>query len=175
MIWVAVPLIVTSSLCLYEYQLGFRHNHSVYMSLIILVDKILTSLSNGNYIIGLFLDFKKAFDTINHDILINKLEMYGIRGTSNKWIKSYLTDRYQFVEYDRVSSSRNENYLCTRDPFKNTYYFSYTYMTLPKYRLNILLWCLQMTQVYLYLAVIYIWWKKHLIMKWKSGYMAEGE
>ena len=54
---------------------------------------------------------KKAFDTINHDILINKLEMYGIRGTANKWIESYLTDRYQFVEYDRVSSSKKENYL----------------------------------------------------------------
>ena len=53
------------------------------MSLIILVDKIITSLNNGDYIIGLFLHFKKAFDTINHDILINKLEMCGIRGTAN--------------------------------------------------------------------------------------------
>ena len=51
---------------------------------------------------------KKAFDTINHDILINKLEMYGIRGTAKKWIESYLTDRYQFVEYDRVSSSKKK-------------------------------------------------------------------
>ena len=93
---------------LYEYQIGFRHNHSVYMSLIILVDKIITSLDNGDYTIGLFLDFKKAFDTINHDILINKLEMYGIWGTANKWIESYLTDRYQFVEYDRVSSSKKK-------------------------------------------------------------------
>ena len=91
---------------LYEYQFGFRQNHSVYMSLIILVDKIITSLNNGDYTIGLFLDFKKAFDTRNHDILINKLEMYGIRGTANKWIESYLTDRYQYVEYDRVSSSK---------------------------------------------------------------------
>ena len=93
---------------LYEYQFGFRHNHSVYMSLNILVDKIITSLNNGDYTIGLFLDFKKAFDTINHGILINKLEMYGIRGTANKWIESYLTDRYQFVEYDRVSSSKKK-------------------------------------------------------------------
>ena len=93
---------------LYEYQFGLRHNHSVYMSLIILIDKIITSLNNGDYTIGLFLDFKKAFDTINHDILINKLEMYGIGGTANKWIESYLTDRYQFEEYDRVSSSKKK-------------------------------------------------------------------
>ena len=86
---------------LYEYLFGFRHNHSVYMSLIILVDKIINSLNNGNYTIGLFLDFKKAFDTINHDILINKLEIYGIRGTAKIWIESYLTDKYQFVEYDQ--------------------------------------------------------------------------
>ena len=45
---------------------------------------------------------------MNHDILINELEMYGIRGTANKWIESYSTDRYQFVEYDRVSSSKNK-------------------------------------------------------------------
>ena len=88
---------------LYEYHFWFRHNHSVYMSLIILVGKIIISLNNGDYTIGLFLDFKNAFDTINHDILINKLEMYGIRGTAKRWIESYLTDRYQFVEYDTVS------------------------------------------------------------------------
>ena len=88
------------------YQVGFRHNHSVYMSSSILVDKIINSLNKGDYTIGLFLDFKKVFDTINHDILINKLEMCGIRGTTKKWIESYLTDRYKFAEYDRGSSSK---------------------------------------------------------------------
>ena len=87
---------------LYEYQFRFLHNHSVYMSLIILAEKILTSLNDGDYTKGLFLDFKKAFDTINHDILINKLEMYGIKGTAKRWIESYLTDIYQFVEYERI-------------------------------------------------------------------------
>ena len=87
---------------LYEYQFRFRHNHSVYMSLIILAEKIITSLNDGDYIIGLFLDFKKAFDTIHHDILINKLEMYGIKGTAKRWIESYLTDIYQFVENERI-------------------------------------------------------------------------
>ena len=90
---------------LYEYQFGFRQNHSVYMSLIILVDKILTSLNNGDYTIGLFLVF---FNIINHDILIDKLEMYGIRGTAKRWIESYITDRYEFVEYDWESSSKKK-------------------------------------------------------------------
>ena len=90
---------------LYSFQFGFRKNHSAVMALIILVDKISKALEDGEFAIGLFLDFSKAFDTINYDILYMKLFHYGIRGCSLDWFKSYLTNRKQYVYYNDVSSS----------------------------------------------------------------------
>ena len=58
----------------YEKQFGFRGNHSAYMALMVLMDKMLKSLENGEFVIGIFLDFSKAFDTVNHQILLKKLE-----------------------------------------------------------------------------------------------------
>ena len=52
------------------------------MALLILIDKITKSLENGEYVIGVFLDFSKAFDTVDHSILLTKLDNYGIRGTA---------------------------------------------------------------------------------------------
>ena len=63
------------------------------MALILLVDRISKALENGDFVIGLFLDFSKAFDTINYHILFAKLYHYGIRGCLLDWFKSYLTDR----------------------------------------------------------------------------------
>ena len=59
---------------LYEYQFGFRCGHSPELALTCLVDKISNALENGEYVLGLFLDFSKAFDTVNHDILFEKLD-----------------------------------------------------------------------------------------------------
>ena len=89
---------------LYEYQFGFRKNHSTNMALIVLIDKILKKLDNGNFVLGLFLDLSKAFDTVNHKILINKMYKYGIRGTALKWFQSYLFNRRQFVHFKNISS-----------------------------------------------------------------------
>ena len=89
---------------LYKNQFGFRQNYSASMALTYLVDNILTQVQNGDYVIGVFMDFSKAFDTVNHDILLNKLENYGIRGIAYNLLESYLSERKQFVHY-QVSSS----------------------------------------------------------------------
>ena len=68
------------------------------------MDKISNSLDTGEYVLGLFLDFTKAFDAVNHDILLQKLEHLGIRGISLNWFKSYLSNRSQYVDYSGVSS-----------------------------------------------------------------------
>ena len=74
------------------------------MALLKLTDKISKKLNNKQYSIGIFLDFSKAFDTINHDILINKLSYYGIRGTALRLIKICVTNRVQFVNLNDVKS-----------------------------------------------------------------------
>ena len=90
---------------LYLYQFGFREEHSPNLAMIFLVDKISNALDKGEFVLGLFLDFSKAFDTVNHEILFTKLEYYGIRGIALDWFKSYLSGRKQFVEYNNVYSS----------------------------------------------------------------------
>jgi hypothetical protein len=90
---------------LYKFQFGFRENHGANMALITLVDKISSALDSGNIVIGLFLDLKKAFDTVNHKILQDKLFHYGIRGLALKWIIDYLNHRTQYVDFQSVASN----------------------------------------------------------------------
>ena len=89
---------------LFKNQFGFRKNHSTYMAMMLLMEEITKSLENGEYVIGIFLDFSKAFDTVDHDILLRKLYHYGIRGNALQWFESYLKNRKQFVTYNGVSS-----------------------------------------------------------------------
>ena len=96
---------------LYEYQFRFRRKRSTHLALITLVDKLTQAVENGEYVIGVFLDFPKAFDTVNHEILLDKLYHYGVRGCAQKWFNSYLTDRQQFVTYNGMKS-RNQIIKC---------------------------------------------------------------
>ena len=89
---------------LYKYQFGFRKLHSMNHAIISLVEKVNNVLDSGKKLIGVFLDLKKAFDTVYHCILLDKLYKYGIRGTLWDWFKSYLENRKQCVCYSDISS-----------------------------------------------------------------------
>ena len=88
-----------------EKQFGFRPKHSTYMAVIELVDKMANAVERNETTVGIFLDLSKAFDTINHDILLYKLEYYGFRGVTLDWFKSYLSNRKQFVRYQMHDSN----------------------------------------------------------------------
>jgi len=75
-----------------DNQYGFRPNSSTSLALIDSIEEITNALEHKQYTV------KKAFDTINHNILIHKLERYGIRGVVLHWVKTYLRDRKQFVK-----------------------------------------------------------------------------
>lgn len=90
---------------LYNLQFGFRSGYGTNLALITLIDKIVNALNSGNIVLGLFLDFSKAFDTVNHSILLDKLYSYGIRGIAQQWFVSYLSNRSQCVKYNGIISS----------------------------------------------------------------------
>ena len=69
-----------------------------------ITEKIKKSIDSGLYGCGIFIDLRKAFDTANHDILLMKLQHYGIRNNMLSWLKSYLTDRKQFVSFNGQNS-----------------------------------------------------------------------
>ena len=89
---------------LHNDQFGFRPKHSTNMAIIKLVDKIVQATNNDEITAGLFLDLSKAFDTIKHDILLDKMAHYGIRGLVLEWFKNYLSNRKQFVDYNSHTS-----------------------------------------------------------------------
>ena len=82
-----------------DCQFGFRTGYSTEMAITDLVDKVYKAVDQNETTLGIYLDLSKVFDTINHDILLYKLEHYGFRGISLEWFKSYLSDRTQYVHY----------------------------------------------------------------------------
>ena len=89
---------------LFDNQYGFRSQHFTSLALIRLIDQISSSIDSKKFCAGIFLDLSKAFDRVNHAILLNKLENYGFRGTALQWVRNYLSSRKQYVEFNSVFS-----------------------------------------------------------------------
>ena len=96
---------VEKSQIIFYSQHGFRSGHSPLMSLLTMHDKISNAFENNEYSMGIFLDLAKAFDTVNHSILLHKLNTYGIRGTQLQWFTSYFENRLQYVTCNNISSN----------------------------------------------------------------------
>ena len=95
----------------YVHQYGFRENYSTEPALRDIVNKIQTNMDKKRFSCGTFIDLKKAFDTVDHEILLYKLNHYGIRGIVNDWFQSYLTGRCQTTQIgSRIS--RKEKVIC---------------------------------------------------------------
>ena len=92
-------------------QHGFRTKRSTYMAINDLYCKITYDQDNKLYTAGLFLDLSKAFDTLNHEILLQKLNKYGIRGLALSWVENYLSNRQQYVMFNQ-HVSKTENISC---------------------------------------------------------------
>ena len=95
---------LTKNKLIYERQYGFRSNYSTNYALANLTERIKSSLDTKDYVCGIFVDLEKAFDTVNHQILCEKLNHYGFRGGTNMLIKSYLENRKQFVSINGFES-----------------------------------------------------------------------
>ena len=89
----------------YTKQFGFRSKHSTDHAILCIIDRIQKAIDNRSFSCGIFLDFSKAFDTVNHEILIHKLEYYGFRGLVKQWFISYLSERRQIVTVNSVKSA----------------------------------------------------------------------
>lgn len=87
-----------------DQQYGFRTNRTSTFALMEFVEGITTSIENKEYAIGVFFDIKKAFNTVDHDLLLKELQRYGIRGVALSWVSSYLENRHQFVLINNYKS-----------------------------------------------------------------------
>ena len=88
----------------YQFQFGFRKGHSTEQAILEITDSLKTAIDKKEITCGLFLDFSKAFDTVNFEILLSKLDKYGVRGIQHDWFKSYLTNRKQYVRIGKSDS-----------------------------------------------------------------------
>ena len=95
----------------YKFQFGFRTKHSTEHALIEIVDQIRLSIDKNELTCGIFIDLSKAFDTVNHDILLKKLDHYGIRGNALNLFRSYLKNRKQYTMIES-NKSKTSNISC---------------------------------------------------------------
>ena len=99
---------LTDQKILHPQQFGFRKGHSTEHAIAQLVDQIYESFEDDNYTGGIFVDLSKAFDTVNHTILLKNLEIYGVTGANLAWLRSYLTNRKQYICINNDNKTNNK-------------------------------------------------------------------
>ena len=99
---------------LHSLQFCFRIKHSTLHALISIAESIKKTIDGGMYGCGVFIDLQKAFDIVDHSILLKKLEHYGVRGTALSWFSSYLSDRKQYVSVNGHTSNHLKCYVVCR-------------------------------------------------------------
>jgi len=138
---------------LYQYQFGFRKNYSTSIALIEVVDSIIKYLDDSDTVVGIYLDLQKAFDTVNHEILLAKMKNYGIRGVIYNWFASYLRNRKQFTAIGNNSSAVNEikcgvPQISVLGPLLFLIYVNDIHNAIPEVNIEFLL----MTQIFLFIV-----------------------
>ena len=90
---------------LYKKKFGFQKGHSAEHAIIQLINQINKNFENNEFTIGVFIDLSKAFDIIDHRILLKKLIHYGVNGNNVRWFQSYLTNRKQFLSFNNKNTN----------------------------------------------------------------------
>ena len=102
----SLPVFLSKNNLLYELQSAFRSGHSTETALIRLTDQILKNMDNDEVTSLVFIDLRKAFDVIDHELLSKKLSIYGATPSSVAWFKSYLSERKQFISLGKTTSKQ---------------------------------------------------------------------
>ena len=91
-----------------DKQFGFRAGNSIEHATLELIDHVSNAFGNNNFVLGAFIDLSKAFHTVDHNILLEKLSMYGVKGNSLKWFHSYLSNRKQYIEFQNDDRKKKQ-------------------------------------------------------------------
>ena len=110
---------------IFQSQFGFRKGHSTAQAITEITNTLRKAIDNNLYTCGVFLDFSKAFDTVNHTILLSKLEAYGIRGIPLSWFHSYLSNRKLCcVGWGWIPQADNAMWHSTRERIRTPFVFN---------------------------------------------------
>ena len=107
LIYTRLDKYLTKNSILHQNQFGFRSKLSTSMALLELIDNLSKSIDDRKLTLGVFIDLAKAFDTVDHRVLLSKLQHYGIRGIALSWFQNYLTNRKQYTVIDNAESSQS--------------------------------------------------------------------
>ena len=132
-----------------DLQFGFRKDRSAHMALIEAVDIVANALDRGETVVDVSLDLSKAFDRVNHMILMEKCEKYGIKGVAKEWLISYLNRRKQCVSYNGIKSNKETiSYGVPQGFILGPLLFLSILMIWPQFQRNTGLYYLQTMQIY---------------------------